>query len=74
MPKWILKHAICVDYLKSQNGFGMLIKQCLIERSGASMPKEPKITKMDWRSLGYWPVYKDGKKVWEKDKNRNNSS
>jgi hypothetical protein len=22
---------------------------------------------MDWRSLGYWPVYKDGKKVWEKD-------
>lgn len=31
------------------------------------MPKEPKITKMDWRSLGYWPVYKDGKKVWEKD-------
>jgi hypothetical protein len=19
---------------------------------------------MDWRSLGYWPVYKDGKKVW----------
>jgi hypothetical protein len=24
---------------------------------------------MDWRSLGYWPVYKDGKKVWvPKDK------
>ena len=22
---------------------------------------------MDWRSAGYWPVYKDGKKVWEKD-------
>jgi hypothetical protein len=20
--------------------------------------------KMDWRSAGYWPVYKDGKKVW----------
>lgn len=19
---------------------------------------------MDWRALGYWPVYKDGKKVW----------
>ena len=19
---------------------------------------------MDWRSLGYWPVYKNGKKVW----------
>ncbi len=32
------------------------------------MPKEPKITKMDWRALGYWPVYKDGKKVWEKMK------
>jgi hypothetical protein len=29
--------------------------------------KEPKITQMDWRALGYWPVYKDGKKVWEKD-------
>ena len=25
---------------------------------------EPKIMKMDWRSAGYWPVYKDGKKVW----------
>jgi hypothetical protein len=24
---------------------------------------------MDWRSLGYWPVYKDGKKIWvPKDK------
>ena len=23
--------------------------------------------KMDWRSLGYWPVYKDGKLRWEKD-------
>jgi hypothetical protein len=31
--------------------------------------KEPKIMKMDWRSLNYWPVYKDGKKVWvPKDK------
>jgi hypothetical protein len=19
---------------------------------------------MDWRSLGYWPIWKDGKKVW----------
>ena len=28
------------------------------------MPKEPKIIQMDWRSLGYWPVYKDGKKRW----------
>ena len=26
--------------------------------------KEPKIIQMDWRSLGYWPVYKNGKKVW----------
>ena len=26
--------------------------------------KEPKIAQMDWRSLGYWPVWKDGKKVW----------
>ena len=33
------------------------------------MAIEPKITKMDWRSLGYWPVWKDGKKVWvPKDK------
>ncbi len=23
--------------------------------------------RMDWRSLGYWPVYKDGKLTWEKD-------
>lgn len=23
--------------------------------------------KMDWRSLGYWPAYKDGKLTWEKD-------
>lgn len=24
---------------------------------------------MDWRSAGYWPVWKDGKKVWvPKDK------
>jgi len=26
--------------------------------------KEPKIMSMDWRSLGYWPTWKDGKKVW----------
>ncbi len=38
-----------------------------MERCGASMPKEPKIAQMDWRVLGYWPVWKDGKKVWEKD-------
>jgi hypothetical protein len=29
--------------------------------------REPKIMKMDWRPLGYWPVYKDGKLTWEKD-------
>jgi hypothetical protein len=29
-----------------------------------SYVKEPKIMRMDWRSAGYWPVYKDGKKVW----------
>jgi hypothetical protein len=23
--------------------------------------------KMDWRPLGYWPVYKNGKLTWEKD-------
>jgi len=23
--------------------------------------------KMDWRPLGYWPVYNDGKLTWEKD-------
>jgi len=37
--------------------------------------KEPKITKMDWRALGYWPVWKDGKKVWvPKDEQLNNNS
>jgi hypothetical protein len=28
---------------------------------------EPKIMRMDWRALGYWPVYKDGKLTWEKE-------
>ena len=28
--------------------------------------------KMDWRSLGYWPVYKDGKLTWEKDTDNDN--
>ena len=33
---------------------------------------EPKIMRMDWRSLGYWPVWKDGKKVWvPKDETHN---
>lgn len=34
--------------------------------------KEPKIMKMDWRSLGYWPVYKDGKLTWEKQDKKSN--
>jgi hypothetical protein len=29
--------------------------------------KEPKIMSMDWRELGYWPVWKDGRIVWEKE-------
>jgi hypothetical protein len=31
---------------------------------------EPKIMRMDWRSLGYWPVYKDGRLEWEKDQDK----
>ena len=27
---------------------------------------------MDWRSLGYWPVWKDGKKVWVPKDDKNN--
>jgi hypothetical protein len=34
---------------------------------GCGVPREPKIAKMDWRALGYWPVYKDNRLVWEKD-------
>jgi len=29
--------------------------------------KEPKIMNMDWRDLGYWPIWKDGRIVWEKN-------
>ena len=28
--------------------------------------KEPKIFKMDWKSLGYDPIWKDGKLIWVK--------
>lgn len=35
-----------------------------MERCGALMPKDPKIMTMDWRGLDYWPVWKDGKKIW----------
>ena len=31
----------------------------------------PKIMSMDWRALGYWPVWKDGKKIWVKDESKN---
>jgi hypothetical protein len=31
--------------------------------------KESSIFRMDWKALGYWPVYKDGRLVWEKDDN-----
>jgi len=29
--------------------------------------KEPKIISMDWRGLGYWPVWKDGRIIWKKE-------
>ena len=29
--------------------------------------KESRIYQMDWRALGYVPVYKDGKLVWVKE-------
>jgi hypothetical protein len=28
---------------------------------------EPRIMRMDWKALGYNPVYKNGKLRWEKD-------
>jgi hypothetical protein len=31
--------------------------------------KEPSIYRMDWKALGYDPVWKDGRIVWEKDNN-----
>jgi hypothetical protein len=34
--------------------------------------KEPSITKMDWKSLGYWPEYKDGKLIWVSQKENKN--
>jgi hypothetical protein len=30
------------------------------------MPKEPSIFRMDWKALGYDPVWKDGRLIWEK--------
>jgi hypothetical protein len=37
------------------------------------MPKEPSIMRMGWKSLGYWPVYKDGKLTWEKQEDAKQS-
>ena len=34
---------------------------------GGRIMAEPKIMRMDWRQLGYWPVYRDGRLEWEKD-------
>jgi hypothetical protein len=31
----------------------------------------PKIMNMDWRALGYWPVWENGKKIWVKDESKN---
>jgi len=28
--------------------------------------KEPSIMRMDWKALGYWPIYREGKLSWEK--------
>jgi hypothetical protein len=41
--------------------------------TGCGVPKESKIMRMDWKALGYWPVYKDGRLVWEKDDNQKDS-
>jgi hypothetical protein len=29
--------------------------------------KENSIMRMDWKSLGYWPNWSNGKITWEKD-------
>jgi hypothetical protein len=31
---------------------------------GVPMPREPKIMKMDWKSLGYERIYVDGRVKW----------
>jgi hypothetical protein len=33
--------------------------------------KEPNIMKMDWKSLGYWPSYKNGKLQWVPQEEKN---
>ncbi len=44
--------------------FGRLIKLCQTTGFGVQMPKEPKIMRMDWKSLGYEREYKDGRLRW----------
>lgn len=38
---------------------------------GGEMPRS--IMEMDWRALGYWPVYRDGKLKWEKDPDKDDN-
>jgi hypothetical protein len=45
-------------------GSGNPTRQCLTVKFGVLMPKEPKIMKMDWKSLGYEREYKDGRLRW----------
>ena len=53
-----------VVYPRKIHYFGKLIKLCQTIRFGVQVPKEPKIMKMDWKSLGYERVYVDGKLKW----------
>lgn len=45
--------------------FDLPAKNCYTDYMDA-----PKIMNMDWRVLGYWPVWKDGKKIWVKDESK----
>jgi len=51
-----------VVYPRKIHYFGRLIKLC--QTTGCGVPKEPKIMKMDWKSLGYEREYKDGRLRW----------
>ncbi len=53
-----------VVYPRKIHYFGRLIKLCQTIRFGVQVPKEPKIMKMDWKSLGYEREYKDGRLRW----------
>jgi hypothetical protein len=37
------------------------------------MPKEPKIMKMDWKSLGYEAKWVDGRIIWEPQPNNSSN-